>query len=299
MTRPVWEEKPTVLGQGTKSTVVLVVLAAIGIPLYSVVLTSLSSQAAINKAGGLVMVPGELTVEAYRQIFGNQLIMHSLLVSLGITSVGTAISMVVSVLCAYGLSRARSFAHRPILFFLIVTMFFSGGLIPTFLIVAGLGGYGAYWSQILPGAVSVFNILVMRSFFSSVSPELVDAAKIDGAGDWRILWSIVLPTSKAVLAVMTLFYAVGYWNNFFSALLYLPDNGMWPLPQVVNTYVLQGNSMPGSGLTNTGQYLGHQEVAPLTIQMAVVTLTLIPILVVYPFVQKHFAKGVLLGAVKG
>jgi multiple sugar transport system permease protein/putative aldouronate transport system permease protein len=299
MTRPAWEEKPTLLGQGTKSTVVLVVLAAIGVPLYSVVLTSLSSQAAINKAGGLVMVPGELTVEAYRQIFGNQLIMHSLLVSLGITSVGTAISMVVSVLCAYGLSRARSFAHRPILFFLIVTMFFSGGLIPTFLIVAGLGGYGAYWSQILPGAVSVFNILVMRSFFSSVSPELVDAAKIDGAGDWRILWSIVLPTSKAVLAVMTLFYAVGYWNNFFSALLYLPDNGMWPLPQVVNTYVLQGNSMPGSGLTNTGQYLGHQEVAPLTIQMAVVTLTLIPILVIYPFVQKHFAKGVLLGAVKG
>jgi multiple sugar transport system permease protein/putative aldouronate transport system permease protein len=109
----------------------------------------------------------------------------------------------------------------------------------------------------------------------------------------------VLPTSKAVLAVMTLFYAVGYWNNFFSALLYLPDNGMWPLPQVVNTYVLQGNSMPGSGVTNTGQYLGHQSVAPLTIQMAVVTLTLIPILVVYPFVQKHFTKGVLLGAVKG
>jgi multiple sugar transport system permease protein/putative aldouronate transport system permease protein len=297
--RPVWEEKPTPIGQGAKGTVILVVLAVIGIPLYSVVLTSLSDQATINKAGGLVMVPGGLTVEAYRQIFDNQLVLHSLVVSLGITTIGTAISMVVSVLAAYGLSRARSFAHRPILFFLIVTMFFSGGLIPTFLVVSTLGGYGEYWSQILPGAVSVFNVLVMRSFFSSVSPELVDAAKIDGAGDWRILWSIVLPTSKAVLAVMTLFYAVGYWNNFFSALLYLPDNGMWPLPQVVNTYVLQGNSMPGSGITNTGQYLGHQSVAPLTIQMAVVTLTLIPILVVYPFVQKHFTKGVLLGAVKG
>jgi putative aldouronate transport system permease protein len=298
-TRPAWEEKPTPLGQGAKSLVLLVVLAAIGVPIYSVVLTSFSSQATINRAGGLVMIPGELTTEAYKQIFGNQLIVHSLMVSLGITVIGTALSMVVSVLAAYGLSRARSFGHRPILMFMIVTMFFGGGLIPTFLVVSGLGGYGEYWSQILPGAVAVFNILILRAFFSSTSPELIDAAKIDGAGDWRILWSIVLPTSKAVLAVITMFYAVGYWNNFFAAQLYLPDNGMWPLPQVVNTYVLQGNSMPGSGITNTGQYFGHQQVAPLTIQMAVVTLTLIPILIVYPFVQKHFTKGVLLGAVKG
>jgi multiple sugar transport system permease protein/putative aldouronate transport system permease protein len=298
-TRPAWEEKPGALGQAAKSLIILVVLAVIAVPVYSVVLTSFSSQGAINKAGGLVMIPDELTTEAYRQIFSNQLIVHSLFVSLGITAVGTAISMAVSVLCAYGLSRARSFAHRPILLFLIVTMFFGGGLIPTFLVVSSIGGYGAYWSQILPGAVSVFNILVMRSFFSSTSPELIDAAKIDGAGDWRVLWSVILPTSKAVLAVMTLFYAVGYWNNFFAALLYLPDNGMWPLQQVVNTYVLQANAMPGTGITNTGQYLGHQQVAPLTIQMAVVTLTLIPILLIYPFVQKHFTKGVLLGAVKG
>jgi putative aldouronate transport system permease protein len=297
--RPSWEEKPTALGQSAKTLVIALVVAVIAVPIYSVVLTSFSTQAAINKAGGLVMIPGELTTEAYKQIFGNQLIVHSLLVSLGITAIGTALSMVVSVLAAYGLSRARSFGHRPILMFMIVTMFFGGGLIPTFLVVSGLGGYGNYWSQILPGAVAVFNILILRSFFSSTSPELIDAAKIDGAGDWRILWSIVLPTSKAVLAVITMFYAVGYWNNFFAALLYLPDNGMWPLPQVVNTYVLQGNSMPGSGITNTGQYFGHQQVAPLTIQMAVVTLTLIPILIIYPFVQKHFTKGVLLGAVKG
>lgn len=297
--RAAWEEKPTPLGQGAKSLIVLLVLAIIGVPIYSVILTSFSTQAEINRAGGLVMIPGELTIEAYKQIFSNQLIVHSLIVSLAITAIGTALSMVVSVLAAYGLSRARSFAHRPILMFMIVTMFFGGGIIPTFLVVSGLGGYGEYWSQILPGAVAVFNILVLRSFFSSTSQELIDAAKIDGAGDWRILWSIILPTSKAVLAVITLFYAVGYWNNFFSAVLYLPDNGMWPLPQVVNTYVLQGNSMPGSGITNTGQYFGHQQVAPLTIQMAVVTLTLIPILIVYPFVQKHFTKGVLLGAVKG
>jgi ABC-type glycerol-3-phosphate transport system permease component len=225
--------------------------------------------------------------------------MHSLLVSLGVTVLGTALSMVVSVLCAYGLSRPGSFGHRPILMILIVTMFFSGGIIPGFLLVAALGGYGNYWSMILPGAVSVFNILVLRAFFSSTAQELIDASKIDGAGDWRTLWSIILPTSKAVLAVITLFYAVGYWGSFFSALLYLPDNGMWPLQMVIYTYTLQGNAMPGSGITTTGQYLGHQQIAPLSLQMAVVTLTLIPILVVYPFVQRHFTKGMLLGAIKG
>jgi putative aldouronate transport system permease protein len=297
--RPIWEEKPTAAGQTAKTFTVVIVLAVILVPIYSIVLTSLSTQESVNIAGGLVVVPNGITWEAYRQIFGNQLIVHSLLVSLGITIVGTAISMVVSVLCAYGLSRSGSFGHRTILMLLIVTMFFSGGIIPSFLLVAALGGYGNYWSLILPGAVSVFNILVLRAFFSGTAQELIDAAKIDGAGDWRTLWAVVLPTSKAVLAVITLFYAVGYWNSFFNALLYMPDNGMWPLQMVIYTYTLQGNAMPGSGITTTGQYLGHQQIAPLSLQMAVVTLTLIPILLVYPFVQRHFTKGMLLGAIKG
>jgi putative aldouronate transport system permease protein len=297
--RAAWEEKPTPIGQAGKTATLVVVMAVILVPLYAVVLTSLSTQASVNLAGGLVLVPHELTFEAYRQIFGNQLVMHSLLVSAAITVIGTAVSMVTSVLCAFGLSRARSFGHRTILLLLVVTMFFSGGLIPSFLVVAALGGYGSYWSMILPSAVSVFNILVLRAFFSSTAQELIDAASIDGAGDWRTLWSVVLPTSRPVLAVITLFYAVGYWNTFFNALLYLPDNGMWPLQMVIYTYTLQGNAMPGSGVTNTGQYLGHQQIAPLSIQMAVVTLTLIPIVLAYPFVQRHFTKGMLLGAIKG
>jgi multiple sugar transport system permease protein/putative aldouronate transport system permease protein len=145
----------------------------------------------------------------------------------------------------------------------------------------------------------VFNILVMRGFFMNSSQDLIDAAKVDGAGHWRTLWSIVLPTSKPVVVVISLFYAVGYWNNFFNALLFLPSNEKWPLQMVIWTYTLQGNAMPGTGVTQTGQYYGHQEIAPLAIQMAVVTLTLVPIIVVYPFVQRHFAKGMLLGAIKG
>ncbi|WP_433205927.1 carbohydrate ABC transporter permease [Dactylosporangium sp. CS-047395] len=296
---PAWEERTGPVGQGLKGITLVVVVLLVLFPLWSIVLTSFSTQGAINEAGGLVTVPGELTIEAYRQIFTNQLVTHSLLVSLAITVAGTFISMVVTVLCAYGLSRHGTFGHRFILLFLVVTMFFSGGLIPSFLVVTALGGYGQYWTMILPAAVSVFNILVMRGFFSSTAPELLDAARVDGAGEWRILWSVVLPTSRAVLAVITLFYAVGYWNSFFNALLYLPDNGKWPLQMVMYLYTLQGASMPGTGLTNTGQYAGHQQIATLSLQMAVVTLTLIPILVVYPFVQRHFTKGMLVGAIKG
>jgi multiple sugar transport system permease protein/putative aldouronate transport system permease protein len=206
---------------------------------------------------------------------------------------------VVSVLCAYGLSRRGSFGHRTILITLIITLFFNGGIVPTFLVVTTFGGLNQYWAMVLPGAVSVFNILVLRGFFSATAQDLIDAARVDGAGQWRTLWSVVMPTSKAVLAVITLFYAVGYWNNFFSALLYEKVNDKWPLQMIIYTYTLQGNPMPGTGVTQTGQYLGHQQIAPLSIQMAVVVLTLIPILVVYPFVQRHFTKGVLIGAIKG
>jgi multiple sugar transport system permease protein/putative aldouronate transport system permease protein len=297
--RPVWEEKPTVAGQTGKGLILFVVVAAVGVPLYSIVLTSFSTQSAINRAGGLVLWPDGLTTAAYERIFSNSLIVHSIWVSVGITGIGTALSMVVSVMCAYGLSRSRSFGHKTILITLIITLFISGGIVPTFIVVSGLGGYGQYWSMVLPGAVSAFNILVLRAFFSNTSQDLIDAARIDGAGDWRIMTQIVLPTSKAVLAVVSLLYAVGYWSNFFSAVLYLPNPDMSPLQLVIYNYIYQGNSMPGTGVTNTGQYLGIQQVAPLSLQMAVVVLSFVPVVLVYPFVQKHFTKGVLLGAIKG
>jgi putative aldouronate transport system permease protein len=297
--RAAWEEPPTVVGQAGKTVTLGAVLAVVLVPLYVIVLTSLSPQSSINKAGGLVLVPQGITFAAYQRIFDNQLVMHSLWVSTWVTAVGTALSMFVTILCAYGLSRARTFAHRTVLMLLVITMFFNGGLIPNFLVVSALGGYNAYWSLILPSAVSVFNILVMRGFFANTAQDLMDAATVDGAGHWRTLWSVVLPTSRPVIAVISLFYAVGYWNTFFNALLYLPGNEKWPLQMVLYTYTYQGNAMPGMGTTTTGQYYGHQEIAPLAIQMAVVTLTLLPIVIAYPFLQRHFAKGMLMGAIKG
>jgi multiple sugar transport system permease protein/putative aldouronate transport system permease protein len=183
---------------------------------------------------------------------------------------------------------------------MLLTMFFNGGVIPLFLVVSALGGYDQYWALIGPSAVSVFNIIVMRSFFANIASDLIDSARIDGASDWKILWRIVLPTSKAVTAVIALFYAVGYWNSWFNILLFLPaDSAKWPLQMVMYNYVTQGMSMAGSGITNIGQNLGRQQIAPLSLQMAVVVLTVVPILIIYPFVQRHFTKGVLLGAIKG
>jgi multiple sugar transport system permease protein/putative aldouronate transport system permease protein len=297
--RAPWEEPPTALGQAGKGTAITLVLAVVLVPLWTIVVTSLSPQSSINKAGGLVVVPDGITFAAYRRIFDNELVMHSLWVSIWTTVVGTILSLVATILCAYGLAYPRSFAHRTILGLLIVTMFFNGGLIPFFLVVSELGGYDQYWSLIVPASISVFNIIVMRGFFANTAQELMDAAKVDGAGHWRTLWSVVLPTSKPVVAVIALFYGVGYWNTWFNALLFLPGNEKWPLQMVLYTYTYRGNPMPNTGMTATGQYYGNQEIAPLAIQMAVVVLTLVPILLVYPFIQRHFAKGMLLGAIKG
>ncbi|MFC5835978.1 carbohydrate ABC transporter permease, partial [Nonomuraea insulae] len=194
------------------------------------------------------------------------------------TIVGTAVSMVVSVLCAYGLSRQNSLGHRAILLTFVVTMFFGGGLIPTFIVVANLfNGYEQYWALILPSAVSVFNILIIRAFYMSTARDLIDAARIDGAGDWRILWSVVLPTSKAVNAVMALFYGVGYWNSWFNVMLYMPANDRkWPIQYVLYEYVNQGAFMPGAAAAH--DVAGYAQPAPLALQMAVVVLTLIPIM---------------------
>ena len=296
--RPPWQEPPTTVGQAAKGLTLGGMLAVVLVPLWIIVVTSFSTPGAVNRAGGLVVWPDGLTVEPYREMLNDPTVRTSLLVSLGITVIGTAVSMTVSVLCAYGLSRPRSLGHRFILVLLIITMFVSGGLIPTFLVVTGLGGYDQWWALILPSAVSVFNILILRSFYSETSAELIDAARMDGAGDWRILWSVVLPTSRAVTAVIALFYAVGYWNSFFNVMLYMPtDSQKWPLQYVLLTYVNRGNGLPGS--VNTGFGDTHAQTAPLSLQMAVVVLTLVPLLIVYPFVQKHFRTGVLTGAIKG
>ncbi|MBO9569122.1 MULTISPECIES: carbohydrate ABC transporter permease [Cellulomonas] len=295
--RPAWEEPPGKVGAAVKFVVLAGVVLAVVFPLWTVVVTSLSTQAETIRAGGLVVVPGELTLNAYKQILSGGVVTRAALVSIGITAVGTVISTIVSVLAAYGLSRPSSLWHRPILFVFLITMFFGAGLIPTYLVVSGLGLVDSYWALILPGAVSAFNVLILRNFFMGLEPAILDAARIDGAGDWRILGRVVLPMSRAVVAVIALFYGVGYWNAFFNAILYINDNAKWPLQLVLRSYVLQGVTLPGSGVGQVDVATGA--VTGLPVKMAVMVLAIVPILVVYPFVQRHFTKGVIFGAIKG
>ncbi|MFD5159114.1 carbohydrate ABC transporter permease [Streptomyces hawaiiensis] len=292
--RPVWEEPPHKAGLAGKGIALTLACLAILFPLWIVIVTSLQSKKTIDEAGGLVVIPKGITFIAYQELLSGGQVQRATLVSIGVTVVGTLFSMTVSVLCAYGLSRSGSLAHRGILMTLLATMFFGAGLIPTYLLVQALGLTDTYLALILPSAVSVFNILVLRAFFMNISQELIDSARIDGAGDWRILWKIVLPLSRAVLAVIGLFYAVGYWSAWFNASIYLTDQDMMPLQNVMIQLVqMQQRPVGLQAQINTGQ------LSPLAIQMAVMVMALLPVAVLSPFVQKHFKKGMLTGAVKG
>lgn len=295
--RPVWDEQPTLVGRFGKSTVITLIVLSVLFPLWVVVITSLSDQQAITEAGGLVIVPQGLTLRAYREILSGGVVTRAVLVSLGITFVGTVVAIVVNVLAAYGLSRHNSFGHRVLLMAVLVTFLFTPPMIPRYLVVMNLGMLNSYWALILPSAVIAFNLVVMRAFFQNIPTELMDSARVDGASEFRILLSIVLPLSRAVIAVIALFYAVHYWNSFFDALLYMDDNTRWPLQLVLRAYVLQGQAIPGVNSIISG--LALAPVPTLAVKMAVVVIATVPVMLVYPFIQKHFTKGVLIGAVKG
>ncbi|MGP3635642.1 carbohydrate ABC transporter permease [Streptomyces sp. 24-1644] len=285
-------EKPTRAGQLAKGLAIVVVVAAVAYPLLGVIGTSFASQTDIIRSTGLVLWPDHPTLDAYRTIFTGGVVTRALIVSVGITVVGTFASLLVTVGMAYGLSRREVTGSRFILMTALFTMLFNAGIIPNFLLVKGLGLYDTYAALVMPTLVSAFNLVVLRSFFMNLPEELYDAAKVDGAGDLRILVRIVLPLSKAVLAVISLFYAVTYWNAFFNSLLYLNDSEKWPLPMVLRTYVLQGQSLNSA---SAGEVLAPQQ----AVQMAVLVIAVVPILLVYPFLQRYFTKGVLTGAIKG
>lgn len=299
-TKAVWEEEPTVVGRVGKPVVLALIVLAVAFPLYVVVVTSLSSTEAVTRAGGLVVVPRDLTIAAYVQLLSGGVVTRALVISVLITVIGTAFSLWVTVLAAYGLSRPGSLFHRPLLFVVLLTFLFGPGIIPSYLLVNSLGLIDSYASLILPTAVSAFNLIVMRAFFMAIPAELIDSARIDGAGEFAILRRIVMPLSKAVVAVVGLFYAVGYWNAFFNALLYLNDNNKWPLQMVLRTYIVEQQALPtGAGGVASGVGLGLAPAPGLAIKMAIVVIAIVPVLLVYPFIQRHFTKGVIIGAVKG
>ncbi|MFC4138741.1 MULTISPECIES: carbohydrate ABC transporter permease [unclassified Microbacterium] len=289
--RPVWMEKPSIPMQGLKGLVLLAVCIAVVYPFLTVIGTSLSTQQEIAANNGFVLFPKHPTLDAYKTILSGGIVTDALIRSIGITLVGTALSVALTVMMAYGLSRKGVMGGNFFLMTALLTMLFTPGIIPTFLVVKELGLLNTYAALILPTALSAFNLVIVRSFFKGIPTELVEAARLDGAGDLRILWHVMLPLSKAVIAVVGLFYAVGYWNAFFNAMLYV-NSDKWPLAMVLRQYVLLGSSLDQSAV-------GEIAAPTQAIQMAVVVISLVPILLVYPFLQKYFTKGVLTGAVKG
>ncbi|MEG8036136.1 MULTISPECIES: carbohydrate ABC transporter permease [unclassified Curtobacterium] len=292
--RPVWAGKPTPVVLALKAVAIVLILAVVLFPFLIVFSTSVSSQADVTAAGGYVVWPRSFDLSAYVQILSGGVVTRAVVTTLLVTVVGTVISLASTVLAAWALSRQGSLFQRPLLTFVLITFLFAPGMIPLYLMVKQLGLLDNYWALILPSAFSVFNMVVVRGFMMSIPQELIDSAKIDGAGEFRILWQLVLPLSRAVIAVVGLFYAVGYWNAFFNALLYLSDSTKWTLQLVLRTYVLQGSSL----VSGAGSDASMQPPAE-SIQMAVVMIAIIPILAAYPLVQRHLTKGVLTGAVKG
>lgn len=275
--------------------VLLLCCLAVAVPFLAVVSTSVSSADHINRAGGFVLWPDGLSLDAYRSVLAGGVVTRALLVSMGVTIVGTVLSLTASAMMAFGLSRPGSFGHKPILMLVLFSLLFSPGLIPSYLTVKTVGLLDTYWALIVPGLVSAFNIIVLRSFFMNIPVELIESARIDGASDWKIFTRIVLPLSKAVLAVIGLFYAVGYWNAFFGALIYLSDQSKWPLTLILRTYLVDNQQLSTADL---GAGLDALPPQP-ALQMAMLLIAVLPILIVYPFLQKHFTTGMLTGAVKG
>jgi multiple sugar transport system permease protein/putative aldouronate transport system permease protein len=296
MSRPLTARNPppALAVRAVKAVVLVVICAVVVVPFIGIVSTSLASQRQVTNSGGFVLFPDSLNLAAYRAILAGGVVTRALVISLAITIVGTAVSLVCTTTLAYALSRPHSFGHKPILLMVLFTLLFTPGIIPSYLTVKQLGLLNSYWSLIIPTAVNAFNVIVMRAFFMGLPAEILESARIDGASELLLLRRIVLPLSKAVLSVIGLFYAVGYWNAFFNALLYINDNSRWPLQLILRTYVVSNTEL---GVSQVG---GNEALPPQqSLQMAILVISVVPILLVYPFLQRHFTKGVLTGAVKG
>jgi putative aldouronate transport system permease protein len=273
------------------------ILIIVVYPLIFVISASFSSPAAVIR-GEMVIIPVKFNLEAYIKVFENNEIMTGYKNTIIYTIVGTSINVLLTIMAAYPLSK-RSFYGRNLLTALFTfTMFFSGGMIPTYLIVKQMNLLDNFWVMILPGAVSMWNIVIMRTFFqNSIPAEIEEAAFIDGCSNIKTLFYIVLPLSAPIIAVMILYYGVGHWNAFFNALLYLTNRKKFPLQFILREILIQ-NQMEDMIHSDT-LTISEQESLAEIIKYAVIVVASAPMMILYPFLQKYFVKGVMIGAIKG
>ena len=264
-------------------------------PMWHVVCASFSDANELAKNEGVLLLPLKFNINAYSSMFKHPLIMRSYFNSIFLLVSSVTVSMLLTTICAYVLSRKNVLWNKFFNIMIIFTMFFHGGLIATYLLVARtLKLNNTYWALILPSAISVYNMIIMRTSFEGIPDSISEAAYVDGASHWQVLWKIVLPLSKSILAVMVLYYAVGVWNSWFSASIYLSSRNKFPLQLILREILIANNTEQMAGVG--GQ---DQEAIGETIKFATIVFATVPILCVYPFLQKYFTKGVMIGAVKG
>lgn len=274
----------------------VVVMLIVLIPLIFVLAASFSDPDLVLR-GKVLLWPKGFTLQAYTLVFENEEIWRGYRNTILYTVVGTAINIVMTIMAAYPLSRKEMKGRRFFTLLVLFTMYFNGGLIPTYLLVRDLGMYNTIWAVLIPGAISTYNLIVAKSFFEqSIPQELYESAKLDGCGSVRTLFAIVLPLSKAIIAVLILYYGVAHWNAYFNALVYLRDETLHPLQIVLRNILLLGQTeQMGSNDVGMGEKIKMVE----AIKYSVIVVSSVPILLLYPFAQRYFVSGVMIGAVKG
>ena len=262
-------------------------------PIWYCMVASVSDPSAIARAGGMMLLPEGFQTLAYKAVFSNEDILVGYANTLFYVGVGTVLNLILTMIAGYVLSRKRLLLSKQMNLYVTITMYVSGGMIPIYLVIRSLGLLDSRMVILLVGAVSTFNVMMARTYFYSSPDALEEAARVDGAGELRILFSVMLPLAKPIMAVLALYYAVGRWNEWFNAMIYLTDRSKFPLQLILREILLQGNvEGDGSGAADVAQ-IGEN------IKFATIVVATLPVLCVYPFVQKYFVKGVMVGAVKG
>ena len=300
-TKPVKRCREDVIFDTVIFIILTLILFVVAYPPYWVIISSFSDPTAVS-AGKVLLRPIGFTLKGYAEVFKNSQVMRGFFNSIVITFVGVCVNLAVTLPTAYALSRDNFSGKKPITVFYMITMFFGGGMIPTYLVVKNMQLLNTIWALVLPGCLSVYNMIVARTFFkSNISEELYEAGEIDGCTQSRFFFQIALPLSKAIIAIMVLYYGVGHWNSYFSALLYISDQDKYPLQLVLRNILITNQTALSQTATTAAARAALQEQQQLidVMKYSLIIISSVPVLIMYPLVQKHFVKGVMIGSVKG
>ncbi|MCI8624481.1 MAG: carbohydrate ABC transporter permease [Provencibacterium sp.] len=280
---------------GVNGLLLLIIMFICVYPMIHILAASLSEASAIASHRGLLFWPKGFSLDSYGLVFENPYILSGYGNTILYVVAGTLLNLVLTTMAAYALSRHQNRVRQAVMLGITFTMYFSGGLIPTYMLINNLGIANTRWVMLLPGAVSAYNLIIMRTYFAGVPAALEESAKIDGANDFTVLARIFVPLAKPVIAVMTLFYGVGHWNAWFNASLYIQNRDLLPLQVILREILIQNSTQ---NMTTSVEGFDKMMVAE-TVKYATIIVATLPILALYPFLQKYFVKGVMVGSIKG